>query len=322
MHPVVFTVEPGHIGRGSPHVKTDEGLFDVRVEGGHCVADHSPCRTRQNGVASLETVRADQAAVRLHEQKIGTGIAKAVTKSIQVFPDVGGEVGIHAGGLTPIHNFDTRHGLRRKHDMRKTHLPGQFTNLNFMIRINIGMHQHDGQAFNPFCQKRFQIHADLFEIGRFQDFNPVSGNTGNRGGGGRRIIFLKDPDALVNFQDGFINRFGFFDFQIEQPWPVLFSDGEQVSESPGNEQTRPGSLFLQEGVGRDGGPHADPFDRGGIEIFHGQGPAREFFQNAPDPFDGGIGVMTGIFGKEFQHTITRLSRNFGVDIGKGSTAVN
>jgi len=32
--------------------------------------------------------------------------------------------------------------------------------------------------------------------------------------------------------------------------------------------------------------------------------------------------MTGIFGKEFQYTITRLSRNFGVDIGKGSTAVN
>jgi hypothetical protein len=77
--------------------------------------------------------------------------------------------------------------------------------------------------------------------------------------------------------------------QVEEAWPRLRADPQEIAEAFGHQQEDPGPLALQQRVGRHGRAHLDAFDRGVVAA-----------PEAGDPLDGGIGVMGRVLGQELR----------------------
>lgn len=98
-------------------------------------------------------------------------------------------------------------------------------------------------------------------------------------------------DALVGFDDPFVEQLGQFDAAREDAGPVLVRDAQGVAKAPGDDQGGAFALAFQEGVGGDGGAHADGVDAGVPRL----ALAVEEFT---DRSDGGVAVAGGVVGQE------------------------
>ena len=68
-------------------------------------------------------------------------------------------------------------------------------------------------------------------------------------------------DAFVDLDDAFVERLGQFDLAGEDPRAVLIGDPQRVAEAAGDDESGALALALQQGVGGDGGAHADGLHR-------------------------------------------------------------
>lgn len=132
--------------------------------------------------------------------------------------------------------------------------------------------------------------------------------------------------------------------QIEELWPGLRADVQQVPEAPGDQQGRPRPLSLKKRVGGHGGAHSNPANQRGVHRLAARKALSGFlgthlvlvaavmpdsiryrhhylFQDSADTLGGGVFVILGVPGQEFQHSLAAVGEP-GKYVGEGSTAVD
>ena len=89
-------------------------------------------------------------------------------------------------------------------------------------------------------------------------------------------------------------------------------DPEQVFEAGGDQERDPGALPLEEGVGRDGGPHPEDLDLLWVE-----GPT----QGSPHGLEGRVRVALGVLAQELLDVQgpARVPRD---DVREGASAID
>lgn len=128
-------------------------------------------------------------------------------------------------------------------------------------------------------------------------------------------------DTLIDLDDLLIQDVWLPDGEIKDLWPRLVSYGQTVPEALCDDHGDPLALALEQGVGGDGGAHADGLDGGGVEgLAAGNVSGEEVLHDAPDALERGVGVVGRVLGQELQHDVLAIAR--ADTVGKGAAAVD
>ncbi len=142
-----------------------------------------------------------------------------------------------------------------------------------MFRPGIGVHEDHCQAVDAFFPEPVQLFSQHFQVGFPQDGQPLPGKAPDHRRPRRFLAVLQQAQPFIDFDNFLVKQLRFFDFQVEQPRPVLVADPQDVAESPGDQQGAAGSPALQQGVGGHRGAHADPVNLFRRQFLHRQFPS-------------------------------------------------
>lgn len=251
--------------------------------------------------------------------------------------DGGGQVGVGAHGRGARDELDHGHQLVAEGDVGEAELARDLADESLVRGEGVGVHQAHGDAADAGVVHALQVGADGVAGRAPQDAHGLAGQAhdevgglggGGAGGGGdagdvaRGVLgVVLEGDALVDLDDGRVEHVGLADGEVEDVRARLVADDEAVAEALGDDEGDGLALALEEGVGGDGGAHADGLDVGRVEgLAAGDVGAREVGENAADGFEGGVGVVGGVFGQELDHEV--LAAVVADAVGKGAAAVD
>ena len=164
-------------------------------------------------------------------------------------------------------------------------------------RVAPGVDQRDGAG------------ADAVRMGRLE----------RRGGCGliqRLDLAAVHADAAGHLGDALVQQRRQLHVQVEQAGTGLVADPQQVAEAPVHHQQRALALALQQGIGGDGGAHADLAHQA-----RGHWLVRRDAQHRLDPGDGGVLVAAGVLAQQLAGAQRPVGRA-GDKVGEGAAAVD
>ncbi len=218
----------GDIGGGAAHVEPDE-LPEAGGPSSGDHADHTSCRTREQGILASKPMSLGQTAIGLHEHQAPAAGLQRATHPIDVAAENGREIGVDHGGVTPGHQLHQRAHLVTDRNLGKPRLPGQLGQALLVFGIAITVHQAHGcgpAAGLPGPAQPLD-HAPFALRGQGLDHLAVS------------------PYALVDLDDLLIDHLRHDDVQIEEPGTGLITDAKGVTEAPGGDQHRGFALVFE-----------------------------------------------------------------------------
>src|SRR5215471_21037122 len=107
-----------------------------------------------------------------------------------------------------------------------------------MVGKTVGVDEHNCDGFYAFSVGSRQISTNRCNI-RFLFYRSVGAH------------------ALINLGHALVEHVGLDNLPGEYLWTRLVADLECIAESSGNQQKRPFTLTLEQGIGRDRGAHLD-----------------------------------------------------------------
>ena len=162
----------------------------------------------------------------------------------------------------------------------KAHLARQRSHLAFVLRVAVGVHEHDRHRLDAVAHGRFEIAPHGGEIGRALD-----GAVGTH--------------ALVHLGDALVEQFRLDDLARKNLRARLVADLERVAKAARDQQQRSLALALEQRVGRNRGAHLDGADAAGRDRLAGLQS-----EQVADALHRGVGIGFGIFRQQ----LVRLQR--------------
>lgn len=207
----------------------------------------------------------------------------------------GRQVGVDDGRVTARDELHQRADLAGERDLREADACRQFADGLFVGGVEVTVHADDGDGPDPGVVGLLKGPGKGVQVGGAQD----------RAVGG---------DPLVDLDHAFVEQLGQFDRAGEDVGAVLVGDAQGVAEASGDDEEGALSLAFQEGVGGDGGPHADGVDPRALGVLT---PAEEF----TDTRHRRVGVPRPVLGQQFvrEQAAVRASRD---DVGEGAASVD
>ena len=166
-----------------------------------------------------------------------------------------------------------------------------------MLRIPIGMHQHDGDAAKPAIEGRLHLLASRLFLQRMH-----------------HLAIAREP--LIDLDHLTMQQLGQDDLPIEQTGSILVSNAGRIGKTAREHQEHRLARALEQGIGRHGRSHLDRCDglgRHWLIALHAQQPA--------NPFDGRVGILLGVVGQQLgrQQCAVRASTHH---VSEGASAVD
>ncbi len=181
--------------------------------------------------------------------------------------------------------------------LREAELARQRRHLLLMLRVTIGVHEHDCDRPDAVGERGGKLGAHRGEIGR-------------------ALHRAVGAHALVDLDDALEQHLGLDDVLGENLRPRLVADLERVAKSPGGQQQRPHAFALQECIGGNGGAHFYGTDAAGRDRL-----ARLQAEQVADALNRGIAICAGVLGEQ----LVGDERAVGATadhVGKGAAAVD
>ena len=154
------------------------------------------------------------------------------------------QIGIHHRGVAAADQLDQRRHFVADRHLREAHVARQCGDLLLVVRIAIGVHEHDRHRADAVRLGRAEIALHRVENGRALD----------------RAV---GAHALVHFGDALVQHVRLDDVAGENFRPRLVADLERVAKTLGDQQERAVTLALEQGVGGDRGAHLHRADAAG-----------------------------------------------------------
>lgn len=249
-----------------------------------------PHGTRQDGVLAAELSCLREAAVGLHEHQ--PHAPQFIGDLLDVAAQYGRQIGVDDGGVTARDELHQRAHLAGERDLGEAGPRGEFADRPLVRGIQMAVQADDGHGADPVVVRLLEGSREGVQVGRAEHV-AVCG------------------DALVDLDDALVQCGGQDDLAREDVRAVLVRDAQGVAEPAGDDQGGGFALALQEGVGGDGGPHADGLHRraGGVG------------EELADPRDGRVGIPRGVVRQELvgEQCGRRTPRD---DVGEGAAPVD
>jgi hypothetical protein len=181
--------------------------------------------------------------------------------------------------------------------LRKAHGARLRLGHQFMSRIAVGMHEHNGHGTKAIAEGGSQCGVEMRFIQR------------------RHHLTLR-TDTLANLRHALVQQLGQHNLAVKQPGPRLCGDAQRVFESRGDEQQRALAVALEQRIGRHRGTHLDPG-----YLLGADGLPRGELEQAANSLDCGIGILPRIFRQQLLGTQRPVGRAAD-DVGEGPAAVD
>ena len=207
------------------------------VEPGHSRrSDDAPSWTGHDGILTGKRMGFRDTAGALHE--LQPNMPRKLFYRVDICHEDRSQISIHHRCLSPPHNLDKRYHFMRNGNLPESRLSLQRRYSLFMCGIFPGVHEDDGNRGNSHPSDAHQISFHLFHI---QAADHLSS----------RI------NPFLNFFHAAVKLFGFPNLQSENLRSRLIPDFEEIPKPLGDEECYGSSFSFQEGVGGNGGAHAN-----------------------------------------------------------------
>ncbi len=291
------------VGRRASHVEADDPV-EPRLPRDLHRADDASRGTGQDRILALEAMRVGQPAARLHELQTRHRRTRGVRRPEQVALDLSDiaaqdrrQIGIDHRRVAARDQLHQRAHFVARRDLRIADRPRQRGEAFFVLRIAVGMHQHD----------RAGSHA-------------VGVGGAQRLFRGRQIElaheFAVRADTLIDLDHALVEHRRQHDPADEQLGSVLIGDAQRIAEAAGDRQNRALAAPLEQCVGRDRRAHFHGLD--GLDRNRRVGRDHQQFADA---CDRRVAVPLGVFRQQLV-CCQRAVRSPRDDVGKRSAAVD
>ena len=162
-HALVGAVVVGDVGRGAAHVEADHLAQADRLaalDG----ADDAAGGAGQDRVLALEAVGVGQAAVRLHEHQAHRAGFGGHPRDIVA--QHRRQVGVDHGGVAAPDDLHQGADLVADRNLREAGLFGQIAQDQLVLRVAVGMHQHDRDRIDALGADLAELRQHLRLVGR------------------------------------------------------------------------------------------------------------------------------------------------------------
>jgi hypothetical protein len=174
-------------------------------------------------------------------ERWGAVCGQFLTDRRDIAAEDGRQIRIHHSGVAAADQLDQRRDLVADRHLRKIHLAGELGDALLMLRVAVGVHEHDGDGLDTVVERARKLGANALQL-QLQ-FDRTVG-----------------ADALLHFGDPLEQHLRLDDVLCKNLRPRLVADAERIAEALGRQQQGALALALQERVGRDRGAHLDRAD--------------------------------------------------------------
>lgn len=254
-----------------------------------------PAGLRQDRVLALERIGARQPAAALHELQVHAG--HLVRDLLDIAAQDRRQVRIDHGRIATRHHLHQRRHLVRHRHLREADPAREFGQHAFVCGVAIAVDQHD--------RERTHARVEHAAQRRFGTLNVE-----------RHDHLAVRADALVDLDDGLVQRIGQHDVEVEQARPVLVRDAQHVAKAARRRERGAFALAFEQRVGRDRRAHLHHVDALGRDRLAG----REAEQVA-DAGHGRVAVLLRVLRQQ----LVRDERAVGPardDVGERAAAVD
>ena len=231
----------------------------------------------------------------MHEEQ--THSAQLGGHTVDITAQDGRQIGVDHGGVAAPDQFHQRADFVRHRDLAKSALTRECGEQAFVLRMAVGVHQHDRQRAVAVGVQLLQRVTDRRRIRRLQDL-------------------AVRADAFIDFDHLRIEQLGQYDVAIEDTRPVLIGDAQRVAKAACNEQCGALALAFEQGIGGHCGAHLDRFDLVGRNRRAGFDA-----EDVPDAGDRGVRIARRVFREQLVGN-QRAIRFLRHDIGEGAAAID
>ena len=223
--------------------------------------------------------------------------AGAQSTCAHVAPQDRREIRVDHRGVAAADQLDQRRDLVADRDLGEAHLARERGDLLLVIRIAIGVHEHDRDRLDAVGERRIEFAAHRTEV-RLQLDRAVGAH------------------ALVHLDDALEQHLGLDDVLGENLRAVLVADAQRVAETFRRHQQRAVALALEQRIGGDRGAHlhgADAALRDRLALLQAEQVA--------DALHGGVLVGFRIFREQLVRGELAV-RRAADDVREGAAAID
>ena len=236
-------VQPRDIGAGATHVEPDRAGI-AHLPSDRRKAHHTASRAAQDAVLAREILWRHQATTAGHQRQ-PTARAQGPLDLGHVVLQDRVQVSVQHRGAGSRNKLDQRRTAMRQADVREPALPRHGLDLQFVLRITIGMQQTHAQRLDARGSQTLQSPAGRGKVQGLQ-FGPIG----------------RHPS--VDFHRHFTQRWRLLHRQGKQVRPLLVANPQRIGQAPRGHQSRARPRPGQQGVGAASCPQPQIDGRQGI----------------------------------------------------------